>query len=310
MFNRLHSSSKFIKNNNSYRFSIPKNLKTIPRFSTINLGFLLPRSFSLSKFSFDQQKKGPRLEPKPETQKKVSVATATQDSKTTAATSIVDTNTRTVVRGAETEEQIKSSVSKLLETEVENLKDNFMSVDVQADIAKQFLAKSKYEVTEGKDGEVIMKRSQGNQQITVTFNRSEIAEPDEEDVEEAEQAEQGEEKSNSEDNSNLTKQSLQVEISFKEKKEKWVLSAFSGKDNRLYVEDMSVTPIDIPASETSALEALPFESLSDDVQDRIYDLLDEFSVDDQLAHFVKWYTMSSEAKSAIKLLENLKDLLK
>ncbi len=59
-----------------------------------------------------------------------------------------------------------------------------------------------------------------------------------------------------------------------------------------------------------SLDALPFESLTDELQDRIYDYLDEVAVDDQLAHFVKHYTAECETKSAVKFLENLKDFMR
>jgi len=107
------------------------------------------------------------------------------------------------------------------------------------------------------------------------------------------------------ENSMPIKQSLQVEVAFSDKKSKWVLGGFAGKDNRLYIEDMSIAhqaekteTVDNASTtnEPTPLEALPFESLSDELQDRIYDFLDEVHVDDQLAHFVKYYTAESETK--------------
>jgi len=174
-----------------------------------------------------------------------------------------------------------------------------------------FLQKQKYEIIEGKEGEVTLKRSHANQTVTVIFNKNEPAESQEYENMEEEAAETAKETDDlvakEGQNGMPVKQTVQIEISFTDKKGKWVLGGFAGKDNRLYIEDMSIAHGD--EAPDQSLEALPFESLSDELQDRIYDFLDEVAVDDQLAHFVKYYTAESETKSAVRFLENLKNFM-
>jgi len=245
--------------------------------------------------------------------KKVVTTTGTT---TTQKTSAVVPDPRTVVRGPESLDDIKTNIVKLLDGEIQTVKDQTMAVDIQSDFTKQFLAKSRYEISESKDGEVAMIRTHGPHKIKVTFNRSEEPEENYDDQE----AEPEEGAAEDEDASDLvergdqrpaSKQALTSEIAFGDKEGKWILSGFAGKDNRLYIEDMSISHAKTKEEEDEeSLEALPFETLSDDLQDRIYDLLDEVNVDDQLAHFVKQYSLEAETKSAIKFFENLKGLLK
>ncbi len=53
---------------------------------------------------------------------------------------------RTVVRGPEDLDAIKTNIAKLLEQEIETVKEEALAVDAHTDLTKQFLAKTKYEV--------------------------------------------------------------------------------------------------------------------------------------------------------------------
>jgi len=269
-----------------------------------SLGLLPARSFHSSVF----------LKDKKDT-KKVVTTTATATATTQKSSAIV-AEPRTVVRGPESLEDIRSNIAKLLDGEIQTVKDQSMTVDIQSDFTKQFLAKSKYEVSETKEGEVTLIRSHGPHRVKITFSRTEEQDENYDDQEQG--AEEGcvEDEDSRDlvergDQRPASKQALTIEIAFADKEGKWVLSGFAGKDNRLYIEDMSISHAKTKEEEDEeSLEALPFETLSDDLQDRIYDLLDEVNVDDQLAHFVKQYCAEAETKSAIKFFENLKGLLK
>jgi len=285
---------------------------------------ILSRSFYSSKFFLDDDKKKTiTLDPKYQGKKSTATLEQSRPSLSTMTKSVVSPTPcssqapRTVVRGPEDLESIKANISKLLEQEIETVKEEALAVEIHSDVTKQFLAKTKYEITDGKEGEVSLKRTQGNQTITVVFNRNEPSESQE--FEQMEEDAEGSAKENEElvskDEASAgaipVKQSVQIEVAFNDKKGKWVLGGFAGKDNRLYIEDMSIAPsAEEATSSEQSLEAIPFESLSDELQDRIYDYLDEVAVDDQLAHFVKYYTAECETKSAVKFLENLKDLMK
>jgi len=239
---------------------------------------------------------------------------------------------RTVVRQPESLDDIKVGISKLLDEEIESVKENALAIETQQDIVKQFLARTKFEVTEGKEGDVIMKRIHGDHVITVTFNKDEPVddEVDSENEPNAAEEEDGKEADASGQEAEAAggtfpqKQAVNIEVAFSNKPLKWILGGFAGKDNRLYIEDMSLateeqtkkmaeTPVNPLLKESTAppsVDAIPFESLADNLQDRIYDFLDEIGVDDQLAHFIKVYTVTAEAKTAVKFLENLKEVIK
>jgi len=312
---------------NPIKYSAPLNNK-----STLSINYapenVLNRSFYSSKFFLtDDKKKAAPIDPKLQQTRKTTTMEQGSSTSNTMKSAVIPTpgstqTPRTVVRGPEDLNDIKANISKLLDNEIETVRDEAVAIDVQSDLTKQFLAKTKYEIIEGKEGEVTLKRVQGVHTISVMFNKNEPAES-----QEMEQMDEDPEASAKEtedlvgkegENSMPIKQSIQVEVAFSDKKSKWILGGFAGKDNRLYIEDMSIAqqPEKVEAAESAVatndappLEALPFESLSDELQDRIYDFLDEVHVDDQLAHFVKFYTAESETKSAVKFLQNLKELM-
>jgi len=315
---------------NSFRTSMPKKFPISKQTGGIpasHPSFLIAkRTFFSSPIVYKDQKG----DPKPQPTMTETVQRAADPKGTTKAAVVPTTTGRTVVRQPESVDDIKTGISKLLDEEIESVKENALPVDSQSDIIKQFLARTKYEVSEGKDGDIIMKRTQGEHTVTITFNKDEPVEDEMENMpgqagetENEPAAEEEDEKdaqSKEEGGSFPQKQAVNIEVQFGSKPTKWVLGGFAGKDNRLYIEDMSITTeedhkkmAEVTAANQStapSVDAIPFESLADNLQDRIYDFLDELAVDDQLAHFVKSYTMAAEAQSAVKFLENLKNLIK
>jgi len=119
------------------------------------------------------------------------------------------------------------------------------------------------------------------------------------------------------------RQDFIVDIEFMKKgkvKGTWRLHCFAGHQNRLYVDHMQVldgaidAPRDledieqlVPNSRTANLYS--FDTLGVETQDRIYDLLDKFGVDDQLGHFVKQYPLRKKCAQETSFLNRLKELL-
>jgi len=119
------------------------------------------------------------------------------------------------------------------------------------------------------------------------------------------------------------RQDFIVDIEFMKKgkvKGTWRLHCFAGHQNRLYVDHMQVldgaieAPRDledieqlVPNSKTANLYS--FDTLGVETQDRIYDLLDKFGVDDQLGHFVKQYPLRKKCAQETSFLNRLKELL-
>jgi len=97
-------------------------------------------------------------------------------------------------------------------------------------------------------------------------------------------------------------------------KGRWHMTGFAGEDNRLYVEEMR-TVIGETGKNAQGNDAIEdvnptiFDELNNDLQDRIYDFLDELSVDDRVAHYAKAYVVEYKNKTDIGFLNNLKTLM-
>jgi len=86
------------------------------------------------------------------------------------------------------------------------------------------------------------------------------------------------------------------------------------EDNRLYVEEMRAVMGEVgkTAEGLDAIEEVQptiFDELNNDLQDRIYDFLDELGVDDRVAHFEKAYLVEYKNKTDIGFLNTLKTLI-
>lgn len=240
---------------------------------------------------------------------------------------------RTVIRGPESLADIKSNISKLCDEEIRLLQETEgLTEAVDAEIGLSFLATNKFTLNETEDGLVKLTRALDNHVVVVTFDKFEEPAQEEEarDQDEDEDVEENDEDAEEDIDEDLEnedgkdeelsyKTNLNIEVQFKNKdgshKGKWILSGFAGKDNRLYINDMGIDKtepkavVEDPESEIPQ-NMVPFETLSDDMQDRLYDFLDEVGVDDQLAHFVKQYLIQAEVKQASNFLEELKNLMK
>jgi len=94
----------------------------------------------------------------------------------------------------------------------------------------------------------------------------------------------------------------------KEGKEKanFHITGFAGVDDRLYIQEM----ICGNGKETEESSYVIFEDLSDGMQDRIYDWLDELGLDDRMAHFVKSMVAKEKKDSDITFLNRFKEALR
>jgi len=97
-------------------------------------------------------------------------------------------------------------------------------------------------------------------------------------------------------------------------KGRWHLVGFAGEDNRLYVEEMRAVMGEVgkTAEGADAIEEVQptlFDELNNDLQDRIYDFLDELGVDDRVAHFAKAYVVEYKNRTDIGFLNTLKTLM-
>jgi len=239
----------------------------------------------------------------------------------------------------ETLDDITEDLVSLSEKEIQAILDGDAN-SIQTERGKTWLEQSQYTLRphpEQKDTLVLAKQL-GNTQITVTFKK----EYEEEQEEEGEAAEEGreegvvaeteEEVAKEEDAEGAEswirsgdelpdredfpqKHSLEIDIRIQGKdaklKGKLHLYAFAGLDDRLYINEM-LCENDVTGTETPADKKTycVFDDLSDPMQDRIYDYLDELGVDDRMAHFVKTTVAREKKESDIAFLTNFKEILK
>jgi len=120
-----------------------------------------------------------------------------------------------------------------------------------------------------------------------------------------------------------------IELTFLDKeaksKGKWAINAFSGENDRLFIESMAMPPaVTEGTTEGTTTEGdevkeglnlqddynvFEFDKMTQSFQDKIYDYLDVVGVDDQLSHFIRQYPVRFENKSQLEFLQNLKKLM-
>jgi len=230
-------------------------------------------------------------------------------------------------------ESIKKDLVTVINEELSELK---RVEDPEGDTSK-WLETNKYQL-EVKDGVVNLKRSDKAYNVTVTFdslpdeeaaeasaqekdniNREKDEEEEEEDEEEdAEGKVVDGDAEGSDDKSYKHPMRADISILDKQGKPKGMVSlnGVAGSDGRLYV-DMIVCTTDIPKALPGSQETvfdtnapqLEFDSLSQDMQDKIYDLLDEVGIDDSMAVFVQDYVEQSNSRVQREFMENMKKVL-
>jgi len=246
-----------------------------------------------------------------------------------------ESNQRTIIRGPESLVDIRSNISKLCDEEMRLLAETEgLSEAINSQASQDYLARTHFQVNESPQGIVTLTRTVDNHVVVISFDKFEEPraeeegrneEEEEEDVDEEQEDEDEEEidgRENEGQESDLPyKTNIGVDVKFTNPdgsfKGRWLLHGFAGKDNRLYISDMAIVKDENPTVPSKEDEdtppqhpMIPFDSLSDDMQDRLYDFLDEVGVDDRLANFVKNFLIQAEVKQANKFLEELKALMK
>jgi len=245
-------------------------------------------------------------------------------------------------RSRESLEDITKDLVQLTEKEIQTLMDNDAS-SVQTERGKTWLEQSQYALrpVENDPDKLMLTKKIGNTVVTVTFKKTY------EEVEEEEEEGGAEEPSalDMEDQSTETKESTILKDEENEGQESWIRSGdelpdrenfpdkhsmeidirisdrdgnpkgilhmygFAGLDDRLYINEM-ICDSDIKTENLEKKSLLTFDDLSDPMQDRIYDYLDELGLDDRMAHFVKTTVAREKIESDIAFLTNLRDILK
>jgi len=159
-------------------------------------------------------------------------------------------------------------------------------------------------------------------------NKKKDEEEDEEDIDEEDGSEDLRDKK-------PRRKDFLIELTFLDKqgkpKGKWALNAFSGENDRLFVESMATPPetpqiptIEKASAEKTVAAAKPvelgeeemedynvfeFDNMTQQFQDKVYDFLDVLGIDDQLAQFVRQYPSRYESKSQMEFLQTIKKFM-
>jgi len=236
-------------------------------------------------------------------------------------------------------DDITKDLVQLTEKEIQTILDDDAN-SIQTERGKTWLEQSKYvlsPVPDQKDSLMLTKKT-GNASVTVLFKK-EYEEVDEEEGNEAneDQYEEGaetneQEVAQDEDNEGQEgwirsgdelpdredlpqKHSMEIDIRIQDKdgkqKGKLHLYGFAGLDDRLYINEMLCeSGPEVAANPNEKKSYIVFDDLSDPMQDRIYDYLDELGVDDRMAHFVKTTVAREKKENDIAFLNNFKEILK
>jgi len=236
-------------------------------------------------------------------------------------------------------DDIAQDLIKLTEKEIQSILDEDAS-SIQTERGKTWLEQSQFALRPVPDNKemLVLTRKTGNTTVSVTFKKEyeEIAEEEDE----AEEGNEGEtevaatedteaEVAKDQENEGQDwirsgdelpdredfpqKHSLEIDIRIQDKqgkpKGKLHLYGFAGLDDRLYVNEM-LCENDVSVETEEKKTYCVFDDLSEVMQDRIYDYLDELGVDDRMAHFVKTTVVREKKESDIAFLTNFKEILK
>jgi len=274
-------------------------------------------SLSLGKRSFSSQSKGDKGDHSADKNKNV----VEKSGKQVAVVSKMET--------------IKKELVTVINEELAELKRVEDPEDVDT---SKWLETNKYQI-EVKDGVVNLKRNDKAYNVTITFdsfpdeeaaeasarekdNINQREKDEEEEEEEAEDVIDGKEVDGeagaADDKSYKHPMRADIAILDKQGKTKGTFSfqGVAGSDGRLYVDMIVCTtdvPKAVPGSEETMFDSnapqLEFDSLSQDMQDKIYDLLDEVGIDDNMAVFVQDYVEQSTSRIQRDFMENMKKVL-
>jgi len=225
----------------------------------------------------------------------------------------------------------KKELISLSAKEIKNVNENRATqIQNMPEDIEGFVAKNGFKVVELKDGTVELVKTEKAYKVSLKFNMNQFLEEEEEEAETPipsgskldESDEDGSGPERSEGESELEDPptppsktvTFEASITFNNKqgepKGKVLLAGEVAADCRIYVSEIQAHK-DLVASEDkeTMFPTARFETLTQDFQDRMYDLLDEVGIDDKMGTFVRYYADSYLDKQTIKVMENFKDIL-
>jgi len=165
--------------------------------------------------------------------------------------------------------------------------------------------------------ECILSKNTPNLQISINFSsQGNVSEFEEEEPETENEESSTDQELNEQINTSSKAKAYPAEahIVFLDKenhpKGTFTLSCEIGADNRVYINSLVSYPG--PKKEFKDNEDLPptaiFENLNQEVQDRMYDLLDEIGIDDRMGAYLRQYCNRYDERETIEVLSNLQKI--
>lgn len=219
----------------------------------------------------------------------------------------------------------QSDVASLATKEIQNLNENIVnqtSEEVDNQEVQQWLNKSGYTIAETSE-EITLVKTDKSYSVSLKFSPYPEEGEDLEDLDAEEtkdftdsdeENESGSESASGDEKSTQIKVkplSLKADITFNnvDGTPKGVVSITGevAADNRIYINQLQALPL-AQGQKFDKMPDLPFsmfEALSQDIQDRIYDLLDEVGIDDKMGSYIRFYSHTFEDRQSIAVLENI-----
>lgn len=214
------------------------------------------------------------------------------------------------------------SLADQCNVEIQNIQE-YETDSIHAETATKWLTSSGYKLSTSQEKDddgmeqsfIHLDKDVENNHVRVSFipwEEDEDAEKDDEaqDMQQAE-GEDGQDPNTqpSEDEIQST-QAVTIRISMKDAsgaaKGEIRMKGFAGVDHRLYVRELDAKKEGAANSSHSTY----LSELSGDLQDKVYDFLDNLGVDDNMAFFIKQEVIRDRSRSDIKFLNTFRELLK
>jgi len=230
-------------------------------------------------------------------------------------------------------EKWKKEIVNLSSQEIKLIEGNIKNqISDAPNDARQFLKSSGFSLEETQDL-ITLKKESPLYNVRVQFGVYDSEEDDDGEKPESNEREyedfdrtkqSGEQSSDSEDESGEKELDseepkakpikLQADITFKDPsgalKGTLLISGDVGSDCRVYINDVQAFEKFDPTAESKILSepSALFDRLNQDLQDRLYDILDEAGIDDHLGAYVRYFVDTYEDNQSIRVLETMKKI--
>lgn len=220
----------------------------------------------------------------------------------------------------------QSDIASLSLKEIQNLNDNITTQTGDDNEAAQWISKSGYTLNESEQ-EIVLNKTDKAYSVSLKFSpypeedgveddtldgdNKDFTDSDAEDKSDESGSDSDKELDESQNQPKPRPLTLRAEVTFNNMegspKGIMVINGEVSADNRIYINQLQALPVtsDKKVEKIPDLPFSMFEGLSQDIQDRIYDLLDEVGIDDKMGSYIRFYSNTFEDRQSVSVLQNL-----